>query len=172
MRWSTFRLSNVILLAINLPVNELLLYSSQAFSYCQGTSFRAMVICGSFKKKGLKSGLYFSSDCASRNAFDKFKSGNTAAELSLVSCPLAVIYGERSALFPPEIVQYMSRVLTKSSRVIALPGLHHHLFLEQPKVFVNTLRNLLEEWRPKRNSSMDKSIAGRVTPVRACGRTE
>jgi pimeloyl-ACP methyl ester carboxylesterase len=104
--------------------------------------------------------------------FDKFKSGNTAAELSLVSCPLAVIYGERSALFPPEIVQYMSRVLTKSSRVIALPGLHHHLFLEQPKVFVNTLRNLLEEWRPKRNSSMDKSIAGRVTPVRACGRTE
>jgi pimeloyl-ACP methyl ester carboxylesterase len=89
--------------------------------------------------------------------FDKFKSGNIAAELSSVSCPLAVIYGERSALFPPEIVQYMTGVLKKSTKVIALPGLHHHLFLEQPQVFVKTLRNLLEGWLTKRKSQTAKT---------------
>jgi pimeloyl-ACP methyl ester carboxylesterase len=90
--------------------------------------------------------------------FDRFKSGNIASELSSIKCRLAVIYGERSALFPPEIVRYMSSVLKKTTRVISLPGVHHHLFLEQPRVFVKTLRKLLEQWLSKEERSTSKSF--------------
>lgn len=89
--------------------------------------------------------------------FDKFKSGNIAAELSSIKCRLAVIYGKRSALFPREIVQYMSRVLKKTTRVIALPEVHHHLFLEQPRVFVKTLRKLFDQWGFKGKMQTNKT---------------
>ena len=78
--------------------------------------------------------------------FKGFKSPNISKELSSVACRLAVIYGERSALFPPEIVHHMSRVLEKKTPVYVLPGVHHHLFLEQPRIFVETLQNLLAKW--------------------------
>jgi pimeloyl-ACP methyl ester carboxylesterase len=78
--------------------------------------------------------------------FKRFKSPNISKDLSSVACRLAVIYGERSALFPPEIVDHMSRVLQKTTPVHILPGAHHHLFLEQPRVFIKTLQNLLVQW--------------------------
>jgi len=78
--------------------------------------------------------------------FKGFKSPNISKHLSSVACPLAVIYGERSALFPPEIVDHMSRVLEKKTPVHILRGAHHHLFLEQPLVFIKTLQKLLVQW--------------------------
>jgi pimeloyl-ACP methyl ester carboxylesterase len=91
--------------------------------------------------------------------FDKFRSGNIALELSSVACPLAVVYGERSALFPPEIVEYMSGVLEKTATVIPLPGVHHHMFLEQPQVFIRTLRSLLAQWKRAGRVSIKRSVA-------------
>jgi pimeloyl-ACP methyl ester carboxylesterase len=78
--------------------------------------------------------------------FDNFKAGDIEVVISRVKCPMAFIYGERSALFPPEVVKYMSKILKKETRVIVLSKLHHHLFLEKPRLFINTLRTLMRSW--------------------------
>jgi pimeloyl-ACP methyl ester carboxylesterase len=57
-----------------------------------------------------------------------------------------VIYGDRSALFPRETIDYMRTVLDKSVPVITIAEAHHHLFLDQPLVFVETIQRLLAGW--------------------------
>jgi pimeloyl-ACP methyl ester carboxylesterase len=100
--------------------------------------------------------------------FDNFNSGNIASELASVKCPLAVIYGGRSALFPPVIVEYMNQILPAKSEVICFPEAHHHLFLEQPREFVSTLQNVLKTWIPRRRPSrtriLKKETAQEDTP--------
>jgi len=40
----------------------------------------------------------------------------------------------------------MSKLLRDQAPLIAIPKVHHHLFLEQPLVFVNTLQKVLNDW--------------------------
>jgi pimeloyl-ACP methyl ester carboxylesterase len=78
--------------------------------------------------------------------FDGFELGNIPQTLAQVSCRLAVIFGEQSALFPPEIVTYASGLLSGRAPIITIPDAHHHLFLDQPLAFIETLRTLLAKW--------------------------
>jgi pimeloyl-ACP methyl ester carboxylesterase len=84
--------------------------------------------------------------------FEHFKSGDVAGDLTKVKCRLAVIYGERSALFPKETVDYMSTILAKNQPVVVMPHVHHHLFLEQPLAFIQTLMELLTSWHSAKHS--------------------
>jgi len=79
--------------------------------------------------------------------FDGFKIGKISEELRHVRCHLAVIYGERSALFPREIIDYMSTLLASSVPVITIPGAYHHLFLDKPFAFKKALEKLLAAWK-------------------------
>ena len=58
-----------------------------------------------------------------------------------------MVYGERSALFPRGTIDYMSTLLDKSTPVIVMPEVHHHLFLEQPLAFIKTVQTLLTGWQ-------------------------
>lgn len=78
--------------------------------------------------------------------FSDFELGNIRENVEKISCPMAVIYGDQSALFPPEVIDYMTGLLAPRIPMVALAGAHHHLFLEQPLAFVETLRNLLKRW--------------------------
>jgi pimeloyl-ACP methyl ester carboxylesterase len=79
--------------------------------------------------------------------FDGFQLGTLSEELTALHCRFAVIYGEKSALFPPEIVEYMTPLLEKRNiPLIVMPGVHHHLFLEQPLAFIKTLEGVLAQW--------------------------
>ena len=92
--------------------------------------------------------------------FEGFKAGNISEDFTNVTCRMAVVYGEHSALFPSETVDYMSRMLDPSIPVIVMPGVHHHLFLEQPVAFVETLRKVLEGWERKEGGRRRGEVSG------------
>ncbi len=79
--------------------------------------------------------------------FDRFKVGKTSEELQRVKCHLGIIYGERSALFPPDIIHYMSTLLDSTVPVLTIPGAYHHLFLDKPFAFKRALEKLLADWK-------------------------
>jgi len=78
--------------------------------------------------------------------FEERDYGQPADDLARLSCRAAVIYGEHSVLFPPEIRDYMGALLAGRAPMIAVPEAHHHLFLDQPLAFVVGLRGLLADW--------------------------
>jgi pimeloyl-ACP methyl ester carboxylesterase len=78
--------------------------------------------------------------------FDERDHGEPADDLARLACPVAAIYGEHSALFPPEIRDYMSALFTDHAPMLAVSEAHHHLFLDQPLAFVVGLRALLAAW--------------------------
>jgi len=89
--------------------------------------------------------------------FDRFKAGKISEELSHVNCHLGVIYGERSALFPRPIIDYMSTLLPNRVPVISIPGAYHHLFLDKPFAFRKALEKLLAAWKRPRGKSRRRS---------------
>ncbi len=60
-------------------------------------------------------------------------------------CPLAFIYGEKSA-FAGEGLEHLQRQSRGRSPVIMMPNVHHHLMMEEPIAFISTLRALLTTW--------------------------
>src|SRR2546426_12332960 len=52
--------------------------------------------------------------------FDGFELGNIAGELDKVTCRLAVIYGEHSALFPPEVIAHTTGLLRNRAPLITI----------------------------------------------------
>jgi pimeloyl-ACP methyl ester carboxylesterase len=116
--------------------------------------------------------------------FVGFEAGNIPQDFTKVTCRMAVVYGAHSALFPSETVDYMSRMLNSSVPVIVMPKVHHHLFLEQPVTFVETLKRLLDGWerteggrrksearRQPRKPSGSKSEVGGRRPARLLVKT-
>ena len=101
--------------------------------------------------------------------FEDFEAGNISEDFTKVACRLAVVYGERSALFPRETVDYMSKMLNPNIPVTVMPGVHHHLFLEQPLTFVETLRKVLAEWEKQEGGSQKSEIRSRHSAPNAFG---
>lgn len=58
-----------------------------------------------------------------------------------LKCPLALIYGEKSASFGRESADYMQEL--QEIQVLELSNAQHHLFLDQPLAFIRELRRLL-----------------------------
>ncbi|MDX1581401.1 MAG: alpha/beta hydrolase, partial [Alphaproteobacteria bacterium] len=82
--------------------------------------------------------------------FRRFRFGDQTEALKSLACRVAVIYGEKSALFTQDIADYMFDVLDSSVPFVSIPEADHHLFLDQPLGFVSALRTLLAEWRHSR----------------------
>ncbi len=59
--------------------------------------------------------------------------------------PVGLIYGEQSRFFPPESVEALSQLL-KPSAIRCIPEAHHHVFLDQPLPFIETLQDLLQSF--------------------------
>ena len=72
--------------------------------------------------------------------------GEQAEELRALRCRIGILYGDKSALFPPEVRAYVHQLVDRRGPVVAIPQAHHHLFLDQPLAFVAALRTLLADW--------------------------
>jgi pimeloyl-ACP methyl ester carboxylesterase len=75
--------------------------------------------------------------------------GNIVAlrdQLASVQCRVALFTGEKSAIVPPDVADYMYELMGKASPVIEMPEAHHHLMLDQPLAFIAALRTLLADW--------------------------
>lgn len=66
--------------------------------------------------------------------------------LTGVRCPLAIVRGERSLSFEPELIDYMRRTAPPGTAFISIPEAGHHVMLDQPMALVAVLRTLAELW--------------------------
>ena len=73
------------------------------------------------------------------------RTGDVAEDLKAVAGKIALIYGENSASFSAKSADYMKQ-LKPELEVIELADAQHHLFLDQPMAFIETLKKLLASW--------------------------
>lgn len=75
-------------------------------------------------------------------------------DLQHMTCPAALIYGQKSALVNRETAMYMSTLMGPTTPIVEIPEAHHHVMLDQPLSFVAAVRTLLDVWvRSDRSSN-------------------
>ena len=77
---------------------------------------------------------------------DRSRPMESGEDLAGAQCPVAVLYGERSCLLPPEVLAYMRSVAPPSTPFVAIPEADHHVLLDQPLALAAALRTLLATW--------------------------
>ena len=66
-----------------------------------------------------------------------------ALAVQKAKCPLAFIWGERSAIMTPEVIRLNHEKARPGTPFVQVPTAGHHLMLDQPVAFVVALRALL-----------------------------
>jgi pimeloyl-ACP methyl ester carboxylesterase len=69
-----------------------------------------------------------------------------AAALPAARCPLALIWGDRSALMEGRFLEHTLSSAPPGTPKIVMPQAAHHLFLDQPLAMVASLRTLFAAW--------------------------
>lgn len=61
-------------------------------------------------------------------------------------CPLAFIYGEKSALVTTPILNYMKTIFQKDTPIIEIKGAHHHVLLDKPIELAKSILAIVKIW--------------------------
>jgi pimeloyl-ACP methyl ester carboxylesterase len=77
----------------------------------------------------------------------KFTRLDFADLLPALKAPVAMIWGERSALMNPETVDYMLGLMPPDMPKVVIPDADHHVMIDQPLAFVTAVRGLLAAWK-------------------------
>ena len=72
-----------------------------------------------------------------------FDRRDLTAELSAPRCPVVMLYGERSRLVDPPLLEHMRELLPPGTPFVAIPDADHHVMVDQPLALVAALRALL-----------------------------
>lgn len=59
--------------------------------------------------------------------------------------PLGLIYGQMSELFSRSTLDYMRTLVPRDFPAVAIENARHHVFLDQPQAFIETLRTMLAD---------------------------
>ena len=78
--------------------------------------------------------------------FQRFMPRAIHEYLPTVSCRVAVIHGQFSAIVTDDVTDYMSELLGRNAPFVEIPASYHHLILDQPLAFIAALRALLADW--------------------------
>ncbi len=83
--------------------------------------------------------------------FDPHKPGNFEIHferelLRASRCPLAFIYGEKSAFSTGDAMGHLREQARGRSPFFMMPEAYHHLMMDQPIAFISTMRTLLSCW--------------------------
>lgn len=78
--------------------------------------------------------------------WSEFELGDPNPFLRGAICPMAVIWGARSTLMPPEVVAHMRRTAPAGTPFFAIPDADHHVMIDQPLPFVAAIRGLVAAW--------------------------
>lgn len=73
------------------------------------------------------------------------RTGDLVEDLKSVTGKIALIYGEQSASYSARSAAYM-KTLQPALEVFSVANAQHHVFLDQPLAFVDTLKSILGEW--------------------------
>ena len=86
--------------------------------------------------------------------WNRFSSGRPNDELlAAVSCRIALLKGDKSSLWEPDVGDYMCGLLRRPAPFVVIPEARHHIMLDQPLAFVAAMRALLQDWRCWRPSA-------------------
>jgi pimeloyl-ACP methyl ester carboxylesterase len=75
-----------------------------------------------------------------------YRMGSPTQDLAHANCPIAFIWGGRSSLFGPPVVDYARSLAPAGTPMIEIPDADHHVMIDQPLAFVAALRGLLAGW--------------------------
>lgn len=78
--------------------------------------------------------------------WSRFDVGPVTSLLTHPACPVALIWGEDSALMPANRVAQMWALLPPGTAAFAIPNAEHHVMVDQPLAFVAALRGLFAAW--------------------------
>jgi pimeloyl-ACP methyl ester carboxylesterase len=70
---------------------------------------------------------------------------DSATMLRALTCPIAMIYGDRSRFFGPEAVALVRQIFLENN-ILKIEQAHHHTFLDKPQDFITALDQLLTRW--------------------------
>ncbi|HKI73026.1 MAG TPA: hypothetical protein VJ998_00155, partial [Pseudomonadales bacterium] len=73
------------------------------------------------------------------------RTGDIAEDLRAVQAKIALIYGQNSASFSAKSAAYM-KSLQPALEVFEIADAQHHVFLDQPLAFVESLKSVLSSW--------------------------
>ncbi len=72
--------------------------------------------------------------------------GNPAQALREAACPVAIGWGDESALVTPAVAAYACQLAGPQAPRIQIPAARHHVMVDQPLALVAALRALLQTW--------------------------
>ena len=78
-----------------------------------------------------------------------YRMGSPSEDLANARCPIAIMWGARSSLVGPAVVEYARSLAPAGSPMIEIPDADHHVMIDQPLAFVAALRGLLAGWPAK-----------------------
>lgn len=79
--------------------------------------------------------------------FAKMERWDSWASVRAAACPLAFVYGEWSAIVPPELRDRQRAHAAPGTPFVGIPAAHHHVMIDQPLALVAVLRTLLSHWQ-------------------------
>jgi pimeloyl-ACP methyl ester carboxylesterase len=78
--------------------------------------------------------------------WQRFSMPDLGELLSRIVSPVALMWGERSALMHAETLNYMLGQMPDTTVRVAIPDADHHVMVDQPLAFVAGLRGVLAGW--------------------------
>lgn len=67
--------------------------------------------------------------------------------MDLIHCPLAYIYGGKSALVPQAVIPDIHALLAKKGPIFEIQEAHHHILLDEPLLLIDRIRDCLQSFR-------------------------
>lgn len=64
-----------------------------------------------------------------------------------ILCPMAYIYGGKSALVPQNIIPDIHELLKHKGPILEIKDAHHHVMLDEPLELIEKLKMILENWK-------------------------
>lgn len=80
--------------------------------------------------------------------WQQYAPGDPDRDFTSARCPLAYVYGERSALMNDEVLAHLRSLARPGMPLLGVPDAQHHLLIDQPIAFVSMLRGLFACWPP------------------------
>ncbi|MEM8694831.1 MAG: alpha/beta hydrolase [Pseudomonadota bacterium] len=81
--------------------------------------------------------------CFDPNGFGNTKRLESAKKARTANCPLAIIYGDRSAIMDDEALGHLRDTMPEGTPFVAIPDSGHHVMVDQPLALVAAMRALL-----------------------------
>ncbi|MEO1169776.1 MAG: alpha/beta hydrolase [Pseudomonadota bacterium] len=81
--------------------------------------------------------------CFDPNGFGNTKRLDSAQRARSANCPMALIYGDRSAIMDDEAIEHLEETLPGGTPFVAIPDSGHHIMVDQPLALVAAMRALM-----------------------------